>query len=80
MNRKNNTLLHTIAIAATFVAFLGLFATISIALTIIGIYWAFQLFFSVGWWAGLLVTLVVLAVYAASLSIALEYIERKTSK
>lgn len=80
MKRKNNTIIHTIAVAATFVAFLGLFATVSIALTVCGIYWAFQLYFTVGWWAGLLVIIAVLAVYAASLSIALEFIERKTSK
>lgn len=75
---KSKTIMGALAIVLVFVTFLALFSTLALTLVVIGIYWAFQLFFSVGWWAALLVMVGVLAIYAAALSIALEFIERKT--
>jgi hypothetical protein len=67
-----------LAIVLIFVFFMAFFGTLALTLVVVGIYWAFQLFFSVGWWAALLVMVGVLAIYAAALSVALEFIERKT--
>lgn len=75
---KSKTIMGALAIVLIFVIFLALFGTLALTLCVLGIYWAFQLFFSTGWWAALLVMVGVLAVYAAALSIALEFIERKT--
>jgi ABC-type transport system involved in cytochrome bd biosynthesis fused ATPase/permease subunit len=80
MNRKYSTLLHIIGITLTFAAFTGLFITLAIVLCIVGIYFALQLFFSCGWWASLLVIGGILAIYAFTLSVALEFIERKSTK
>jgi hypothetical protein len=75
---KSKTIIGAFAIVAVFVSFLALFSTLALVLVVVGIYWAFQLFFAVGWWAALLVMIGVLALYALALSLALEFIERKT--
>jgi len=80
MNRKHNTLKHEIATILVFIAFVGFFSVLAIMLCIIGTIWAFQLYFSSGWWAALLVMGGMLAIYAFTLSIALEFIERKSTK
>lgn len=74
MQRKNNTLWRTLGIALAFVAFLMIFGALGVAMLIVGIYWAFQVFFSVGWWASLLIMFGLLAVYVTALSFALELI------
>lgn len=74
MNRKNNTFKHVIVCALVFVLFGLIFAGLGVALLIVGIYWAFTVFFSVGWWASLLIIFGVLAIYATALSFALEMI------
>lgn len=80
MNQKNNTVKEKVALAVVFIVSLCVFAVLSISITMVGIYFAYQLFFSVGWWAGLLVIIGVLAIFAASVSVALEVIERKFDK
>lgn len=80
MNQKSNTVKEKIALAVVFIISLCVFAVVSIAITMVGIYFAYQLFFSVGWWAGVLVIIGVLAIFAASVSVALEVIERKFDK
>lgn len=74
MKRKNNTFRHVIACALVFVLFSFIFAGLGMALFVVGIYWAFTVFFSVGWWASLLIIFGVLAIYATALSFALEMI------
>lgn len=80
MNQKSNTVKEKVALAVVFIVSLCVFAVLSISITMVGIYFAYQLFFSVGWWAGLLVIIGVLAIFAASVSVALEVIERKFDK
>lgn len=77
MKPQNRTLLHAAATIIVFGTCLALFTGISIGLMIVGILWAFQLFFSVGWWAGLATFAVMLALYATILSFGLELMERK---
>ena len=72
MQQKNNTIWRIIGLCVAFVAFMGIFGAIGGAMLIVGIYWAFELFFSVGWWASLIVMLCLLALYATALSFALE--------
>jgi hypothetical protein len=79
MNQKSKTIMNAISVAAVFVLFLALFSTLALLVSGIGVFYAFQLFFSVGWWASALVIVGVLLVYVTALAIALEYIERKTS-
>lgn len=78
MNRKYKTIINAISFAAVFVLFLALFSTLALLVSGIGVFYAFQLYFSVGWWASALVIVGVLVIYVTALSIALEYIERKT--
>lgn len=75
MNHKNNTFRHVILCALVFVLFACIFSGLGLALLVIGIYWAFQVFFSVGWWASLLIIFGVLVVYVTALSFALELIK-----
>lgn len=76
MGRKNNTLIHTIGVILVFSTFMAIFAGIAIALMVVGIFWAFQLFFTVGWWATLLVYIALLAAYATALSFGLELLRK----
>jgi len=71
MQSKTNTLMHTFGFVLAFTAFMGLFGAISLALMFIGIYWAFQLTFSVGWWAGAVTFITLLAVYITALNFGL---------
>lgn len=77
MGSKNNTLIHAIGVILVFSTFMAIFAGIAIALMVVGIFWAFQLFFSIGWWATLLVFIALLAAYATALSFGLALLERK---
>ena len=72
MNRKNHTIWRTLGIAGAFVAFLCIFGVLGVAMMIVGIYWAFETFFSVGWWCSVLIMLGLLVVYVTALSFALE--------
>lgn len=74
MQSKKHTLWHTMGIVLAFVSFLMIFGALGVAMLIIGIYWAFQVFFTVGWWASLLIMLGLLVVYVTALSFALELI------
>lgn len=74
MQRKNNTIWRIIGMCVAFVAFMGIFGALGVAMLVVGIYWAFQVFFSVGWWASLLIMFGLLAVYVTALSFALELI------
>jgi hypothetical protein len=80
MNKQGSTIKQKLALATVFLVSLAVFAVISITITMFGIYMAYQLFFSVGWWAGVLVIIGVLVVFAASVAFVLEYIERKFDK
>lgn len=77
MGSKTSTLIHAIGVILVFSTFMAIFAGIAIALMVVGIFWAFQLFFSVGWWATLLVFIALLAAYATALSFGLALLERK---
>jgi hypothetical protein len=55
---------------------MGIFAAIAIALMVCGILWAFQLFFSVGWWATLIVFIALLVAYVTALSFGLELLRK----
>lgn len=72
MERKNNTFKHVVACALVFSIFVCIFGAIGAALLIASIYWAFEVFFSVGWWAALLIIFGVLVIYVTALSFALE--------
>lgn len=50
MKAQNETLLHKLATIVVFGTCLALFAGLAVALMIVGILWAFQLLFTVGWW------------------------------
>jgi hypothetical protein len=75
MQRKNNTLKHFLVCALVFALFLSIFSGLGLLIMVVGIYWAFQLFFSVGWWAALGVVIVLLVVYVTALAFALELIK-----
>ena len=77
MNQKYKTITNGLAIVAIFVIFLALFGTLALVLCVFGIALAFNLLFSVGWWACLLTIVGLLAIYVAALVVALEFIERK---
>ena len=77
MGSRNSTFIHKVGVILVFSAFMAIFAGIAIALMVVGIFWAFQLFFTVGWWATLLVFIALLAAYATALSFGLELLERK---
>lgn len=76
MGSKSSTLIHAIGVILVFGTFMAIFAGIAIALMVVGIFWAFQLFFTVGWWATLLVFIALLAAYATALSFGLALLER----
>lgn len=76
MGSQNSTLIHRIAVILVFSAFMGIFAGIAIMLMFCGILWAFQLFFTVGWWATLLVFIALLVVYITALSFGLELLRK----
>lgn len=63
METKNNTFIHAVGFIVACVAFMGLFGAISLAIMFIGIYWAFQLTFTVGWWAGAVTYISLLLAY-----------------
>ena len=77
MGSKTSTLIHAIGVIIVFSTFMAIFAGIAIALMVVGIFWAFQLFFTVGWWATSLVFIALLAAYATALSFGLALLERK---
>lgn len=76
MKAQNETLLHKLATIVVFGTFLALFAGLAVALMIVGILWAFQLLFTVGWWATLAAFIVLLVMYVTVLSFGLELMER----
>lgn len=72
MNQQNNTIIRKIGAIIAFSAFMAIFSGIAIALMVVGMYWAFQLWFSVGWWATTLCWLGLMALYVVALSFGLE--------
>lgn len=76
MKPQNRTLIHALATIVVFGTFLAIFAGVSVALMIVGILWAFQLLFTVGWWATLAAFIVLLVMYVTVLSFGLELMER----
>lgn len=79
MNQQIKTIMHYAGIALIFVAFMSFFGTLAIGLMVVGILIGFQWLFQYGIWATVLVILVVLAIYAAALSIGCSMLERKTA-
>ena len=77
MKRKNSTFIHNLAIVLTFAALLGIFTGISIGLMVVGILLATQAFFSIGWWASLLIMFALTVIYATALSIGIETLRGK---
>lgn len=76
MERKNRTLLHAIGVVIVFATMLAIFTGISITLMIVGIYWTFQLFFSVAWWAGIVAYAALLVAYCAALRFGLKLLRK----
>lgn len=76
MKPQTRTLIHAAATIIVFSTCLALFAGVSVALMIVGILWAFQLLFTVGWWATLAAFIVLLVMYVTVLSFGLELMER----
>lgn len=67
MGRRNNTLMQSVGAFVIFIATLGMCGALAVALFIVGVYWAFEVVFSVGWWASLLIMLAVAALYLVAL-------------
>ena len=67
MENKKSTLIEFAATVIIFLALLGLLGALAVAIMVVGIYWAFEIVFSVGWWASLLVMVGVAAVYLVAL-------------
>lgn len=76
METKSNTLAYTIGFVLAFTAFLGLFGAISLATMFIGIYWAFQLTFTVGWWAGAITYISLLVAYICTMRYGLKLLRK----
>lgn len=76
MKPQTRTLIHAAATIVVFSTCLALFAGLAVALMIVGILWAFQLLFTVGWWATLVAFIVLLVMYVTVLSFGLELMER----
>lgn len=76
MKPQTRTLIHAAATIVVFGTCLAIFAGVSVALMIVGILWAFQLLFTVGWWATLAAFIVLLVMYVTVLSFGLELMER----
>lgn len=72
MKPQNRTLKHVVVCALVFSTFVCIFSAIGMAIMLVGIYWAFQVFFTVDWWASLLVIFGLLVAYITALSFALE--------
>lgn len=80
MKQPNRTILHTIGTALIFVSFVCFFAMLAVGMMAVGIWVGITWLFSFGIWATALVVLVVLAVYAAALSIGLALIEERMER
>lgn len=80
MSKQNRTMKESIRNVALLFAALGLFISISITITLLGIYFAFQLLLNTHWLAAVGAAIVVFALFAASLTTALNYIEREIKK
>lgn len=72
------TPMRIMAIVAIAISFLALFSALALTLMVTGIYWAFRVFFDIGWWAALLIMLAVITIYLLALFKAIKMIERKT--
>lgn len=77
MQRKNNTFMRKCGTVIVFAAFMGIFAGIAVLLMFVGIYWAFQLFFSATWWVGLLVFGALLVAYIMALRFGLKLLRKE---
>jgi len=80
MSKQTRTMKESIRNVALLFAALGLFMSISITITLLGIYFAFQLLLKTHWLAAAAAAIVVFALFAASLTTALNYIEREIKK
>lgn len=67
MGSRNNTFMQSIGTFVIFIAMLGMVGALAIAMMIVGIYWAFETLFSVGWWCSLVIMLAVAALYLVAL-------------
>lgn len=67
MQTKSDTLIHYAATFIIALAFMGMLGALAVGLMVVGIYWAFEIIFSVGWWASLLVMVAVAGLYLAAL-------------
>lgn len=67
MGSRNNTFMQSIGTFVIFIATLGAIGALAIAMMIVGIYWAFETLFSVGWWCSLVIMLAVAALYLVAL-------------
>lgn len=79
MQTKTNTFIHYAATFIIIVAFVGVLCALAAAIMMVGIFWAFEILFSIGWWASLLVMLSVAGIYIAALFAGCKLIEKGNS-